>query len=162
VLDHERPQLGTVTWDEVWSRTLACAHRYARDPADVEDIAQEAMIRAWRHRDSLRQGERVGGWLATIVRNEAARDASRARPEPAQAWEHRSAEDERMTRVVVRADLEACLRRLPSEEQRLLRLRYEDDLTQAAIARYMNLPEGTVKVRLHRARRKLRRLLSES
>ena len=40
-------------------------------------------------------------------------------------------------------------------------MRYEDDLTQAAIARSLDLPEGTVKVRLHRARNKLRGLLSE-
>ena len=39
----------------------------------------------------------------------------------------------------------------------LLRLRYNEDLTQAAIARRLGIPEGTVKVRLHRVRAKLRR-----
>jgi RNA polymerase sigma-70 factor (ECF subfamily) len=36
-------------------------------------------------------------------------------------------------------------------------LRYGEDLTQSAIARRLGIPEGTVKVRLHRARDKLRR-----
>ena len=36
-------------------------------------------------------------------------------------------------------------------------MRYEEDLTQAAIAAKLGIPEGTVKVRLHRARNKLRR-----
>jgi RNA polymerase sigma-70 factor, ECF subfamily len=38
-----------------------------------------------------------------------------------------------------------------------VRLRYEEDLTQAGIARRLGIPEGTVKVRLHRVRDKLRR-----
>jgi RNA polymerase sigma-70 factor (ECF subfamily) len=36
-------------------------------------------------------------------------------------------------------------------------LRYGEDMTQAAIAQLLDIPEGTVKVRLHRARDKLRR-----
>jgi RNA polymerase sigma-70 factor (ECF subfamily) len=37
-------------------------------------------------------------------------------------------------------------------------MKYEEDLTQATIARRLGIPEGTVKVRLHRARNKLRLL----
>jgi RNA polymerase sigma-70 factor, ECF subfamily len=152
----------TVTWEELRRRAVASAGRYARHPADVEDIAQEALIRAWRYRDSLRDRERVHSWLARIVRNEAVRDASRQRPEPTLVTTDVGADDERMARIAGSADLHQCLDRLEADERQLLRLRYEDDLTQAAIARLLGMPEGTVKVRLHRARGKLRKLLSES
>jgi RNA polymerase sigma-70 factor, ECF subfamily len=54
------------------------------------------------------------------------------------------------------ADLHAALARLSEPDRKLLEMRYEEDLTQAAIARRLGIPEGTVKVRLHRARNKLR------
>ncbi len=41
-------------------------------------------------------------------------------------------------------------------------LRYGEDLTQQAIARRLGLPDGTVKVRLHRLRHKLRKAMQES
>jgi len=47
---------------------------------------------------------------------------------------------------------------LSDRDRRLLRMKYEEDLTQAAIAHRLGIPEGTVKVRLHRARNKLRLL----
>jgi RNA polymerase sigma-70 factor, ECF subfamily len=61
--------------------------------------------------------------------------------------------------TVERADLHAALNRLDERERLLLRLRYDEDLTQAAIARRLGIPEGTVKVRLHRVRAKLRRAI---
>lgn len=152
----------TVTWDQVWTGAVGCARRHAPHPDDVEDIAQEAVIRAWRRRETLRESDRFAAWLATIVRREAAREAARPRPLLGELARDVGDEDERLVRLVERADLELGLRRLEPDERLLLRLRYAEDLTQAAIAANLELPEGTVKVRLHRARRKLRRLLSEA
>ena len=59
--------------------------------------------------------------------------------------------------VATEADLHAALGCLSQRDRQLLELRYEEDLTQAAIATKLGIPEGTVKVRLHRARDKLRR-----
>ena len=47
---------------------------------------------------------------------------------------------------------------LSERDRQLLEMRYEEDLTQGMIARRLGIPEGTVKVRLHRARAKLRLL----
>jgi RNA polymerase sigma-70 factor (ECF subfamily) len=91
------------------------------------------------------------------VRNEAFRQHARARPEPVATIESEiGGEDERVLAMVERADVEAALARLDGRERQLIRLRYGEDLTQAAIARRLGIPEGTVKVRLHRARAKLR------
>jgi RNA polymerase sigma factor (sigma-70 family) len=43
----------------------------------------------------------------------------------------------------------------------MLHLRYAEDLTQGEVARRLGMPESTVKVRLHRARRRLRLLLED-
>lgn len=63
-----------------------------------------------------------------------------------------------MLATVETADLHAALGRLSERDRRLLEMKYGEDLTQATIARRLGIPEGTVKVRLHRARNKLRLL----
>lgn len=134
------------------------AYRYASNPSEAEDIAQDALLRAWRRRSTLRDSERRNQWLAAIVRNEAFRQHARARPDPTATIEFQEgAEDERVVATVELADLHAALARLSERERKLLELRYEEDLTHPAIARRLGIPEGTVKVRLHRARNKLRR-----
>lgn len=116
------------------------------------------MLRAWRRRSTLREAERRNQWLATIVRNEAFRQHARVRPDPIATIElSEGAEDEQVVATVELADLHAALGRLSDRDRRLLEMRYEEDLTQAAIASKLGIPEGTVKVRLHRARDKLRR-----
>jgi len=67
-------------------------------------------------------------------------------------------EDERVLAAVELADLHAAMDALSQRDRRLLEMRYAEDLTQAAIAQRLGIPEGTVKVRLHRARAKLRLL----
>lgn len=134
------------------------AYRYASNPCEAEDIAQDALLRAWRRRSTLREVDRRNQWLATIVRNEAFRQHSRMRPDPTAMIEtYEGVEDERVVDAVERADLHAALKLLNDRDRQLLELRYTEDLTQQAIARRLGIPEGTVKVRLHRARDKLRR-----
>jgi RNA polymerase sigma-70 factor (ECF subfamily) len=146
-------------WGEAHRVCLRLAYRYASNPSEAEDIAQDALLRAWRRRSTLREAERRNQWLATIVRNEAFRQHSRLRPDPTATIEiyEEGVEDARVVATVERADLHAALRRLSDRDRELLALRYAEDLTQAAIARKLGIPEGTVKVRLHRARDKLRR-----
>ena len=138
----------------------ACAWRTAirATRSEAEDIAQDAVLRAWRWRSNLREGKNRRQWLAAIVRNEAFRQHARVRPEPVAAIDSaEGVDDERVVTTVERADIEAALQRLSEHDRQLIRLRYEEDLTQTAIASRLALPEGTVKVRLHRLRHKLRR-----
>jgi RNA polymerase sigma-70 factor, ECF subfamily len=133
------------------------AYRYASNPSEAEDIAQDALLRAWRRRSTLRDSERRNQWLATIVRNEAFRQHARVRPDPTSTIELlEGAEDEQVLAAVELADLHAALEVLSERDRLLLEMRYEQDMTQAAIAQRLGIPEGTVKVRLHRARAKLR------
>ena len=139
------------------------AYRYARNPSEAEDIAQDALLRAWRRRSTLRDNASRNQWLATIVRNEAFRQRARVRPDPIATIEtFEGAEDERVVATVERADLHAALKHLNENDRKLLQLRYDEDLTHTAIARRLGIPEGTVKVRLHRVRKKLRRSIDHA
>jgi len=146
-------------WGEAHKVCLRLAYRYASNPSEAEDIAQDALLRAWRRRSTLRDDDRRNQWLATIVRNEAFRERARPRPDPTAEIEAlEGVEDERVLAAVELADLHAALKRLGRRERQLLAMRYQLDLTQAEIARQLGIPEGTAKVRLHRARAHLRRV----
>jgi RNA polymerase sigma-70 factor, ECF subfamily len=137
------------------------AFYFAKSRSEAEDIAQDALLRAWRNRAKLRDNGRRKEWLTSIVRREAFREHERVRPEPVERVEFHleAADDERVVDTVERADIRAAIDRLSEREQQLLRLRYDEDLTESAISRRLSIPEGTVKVRLHRARHKLRRAI---
>jgi RNA polymerase sigma-70 factor (ECF subfamily) len=139
------------------------AYHYASNPNEAEDIAQDALLRAWRRRSTLRDEARRKEWLGTIVRNEAFRHHSRVRPDPVdeiETWE--GEEDAGIVSTVERADLHAALKGLSERDRKLLELRYQEDLTQEAIARRLGIPDGTVKVRLHRVRHRLREAMSSA
>jgi RNA polymerase sigma-70 factor (ECF subfamily) len=103
--------------------------------------------------------------VAQIARNEAFRlragevkqtdMASRAAMEYAGA--SLFAEEELISKVSVQQMLSG----LTLEERRLIDLRYGEDLAQPAIAKLLGVPEGTVKVRLHRLRQRLRKVITE-
>lgn len=146
-------------WGEAHRVCLRLAYRFASNRSEAEDIAQDALLRAWRKRSTLREAKARVQWLATIVQREAFRQHARVRPEPTATIElHEGEEDERVVAAVELADLHAALDRLSERERKLLEMRYREDLTQSAIAARLGIPEGTVKVRLHRARNKLRRV----
>jgi RNA polymerase sigma-70 factor (ECF subfamily) len=147
-----------------WLRTRDCclqeALRILRNREDAEEAAQEALLRAWRHQRA-RRSEAWMAWVRTIARNEALRIAERRRlfalrevHDGAEAVDPAAAPA--LDGVVDALAVKALLRPLRQEERDLLRLRYEEDLTNPEIARRLGMPEGTVKVRLHRLRGRLK------
>lgn len=147
-------------WDEIQRLCVGFAFRYVNSRLEAEDLAQDALVRVWNKRHTLRDPDARKAWLRRIVRNEAIREYKRRRPTPMdtlEAWQGR--EDERVHATVERADLHAALKRLNKRDRQLVRLRYDEDMTQEAIAHRLGIPLGTVKVRLHRVRAKLRRAI---
>jgi RNA polymerase sigma-70 factor, ECF subfamily len=156
-------------WDWAQARDLCFreARRVTRDTALAEDAAQEALLRAWRARASCRTPEAPGPWLVAIARNVALGALTRQRRQPysvalegSRLREADPKAQDAMAQALERVVFGDLLRLLTAPERRLLRLRYEDDLTHPEIARRLGLPEGTVKVRLHRLRARLHEELS--
>jgi RNA polymerase sigma-70 factor (ECF subfamily) len=156
-------KVSTTSWD--WGELRNFCFRQAlqvvdnRDSAD--EAAQEAIVRAWRHRDNCRQPERPLGWLRQIAHNEAVRVACR-RPNEVLVDEPLSGSNGRTNEndvLEVRLLFRAILGTLSPAEKELAHLRYYEDLTCAMLAEHFGLSEATVKVRLHRLRAKLRQRL---
>lgn len=146
------------------------ARRFALPGEDVDDAVQEAMVRAWRQRDACRGEDRLP-WMRQIARNESLRLIDRRQ----RRWERELLDDQTILGALIDLDAEderdelllrlavgKVLDRLSIEDRRLLALRYEEDLSQPDVARALGIPEGTVKVRLHRIRGRLRKALDAS
>jgi RNA polymerase sigma-70 factor (ECF subfamily) len=132
---------------------------------DAEEAVQEALLRAWRSHGKQREPGAELGWVLRITRNEALRSRARRRRRPelgvdADELPERGADDA-LGALVESLDVRQAIDELAAEDALLLRLRYERDLTQPHVAELAGLPEGTVKVRLHRLRSRLRERLSE-
>jgi RNA polymerase sigma-70 factor (ECF subfamily) len=127
--------------------------------ADAEDAAQEAMVRAWRKHEACTGAPEP--WVRAIAWREALRILARRREAPLEAAPEppdRHDEDLVLERLAVRAELT----RLPEADRRLLHATYWEDLTGADLSRRVGRPEATIRVRLHRSRRKLRRSLGHA
>jgi RNA polymerase sigma-70 factor (ECF subfamily) len=138
--------------------------RVLRDPEAADDAAQEAMTRAWRQRGSCHSPSTPGPWVAQIARNEALRLWQREQRVLAHTGEVEEEADDSEPledRIIRYVSVMQALETLTDDERTLVNLRYESDLANPAIAKVLGVPEGTVKVRLHRIRNRLRILMAE-
>lgn len=119
------------------------------------------MLRAWNAWRRSGAPDHPHAWMATIARREAVRWRSGPHGRSwASATDEPPEGEDGDDDVLARVDIAGALKHLAPVDRFLIRLRYEEDLTQPDIARATGLPEGTVKIRLHRARNKLRSHLS--
>jgi RNA polymerase sigma-70 factor, ECF subfamily len=137
---------------------LRFAHWLARDRAIAEDIVQEALLRAWRSRDALKDPSAARPWLLTIVRREHARLYERKRLELV------SLDDVVETHASPGVSepggelfaLRHAIMRLPIEYREPLILQVLGGFSTEEIARELALSATAVLTRLFRARNKLR------
>lgn len=138
------------------------AWRYCRDRGRAEELAQEAFIRAWRGLGQWRREGSFSTWLfalaANVFRSELKRIPAVSLPLDAIAEPSRPAKqhDEMATQQGIETVRRAVLA-LPARYREPVILFYFHEMDVSAAARTMRLPEGTMKVRLARARALLRR-----
>lgn len=139
-------------------RVFSLAGRFFRRPEEVEEAAQETFLTAWRKLHTYRARAPFEHWLTRVCLNCCYARLRRRRP----------AEEEVPTNVAAppadpdaRLEVERLLRRLPSEDRFVLLLMHGEGWAVEEIARHLGWSKVSVKVRAHRARRKLRKVLEE-
>ena len=132
--------------------------------ADAEEAVQDAYLRAWRFRDSLSGVASIRPWLYRVVvnscysklRREVPHRERRAGEEPlAHLPAPGTGPEARAEHSEVAAAVLQALQQLPLSLRVPLVLRYYADLSERDIARAIGRRPGTVKSRLHEARRRL-------
>ena len=138
------------------------AWRYCRDRGRAEEMAQEALVRAWRGLSQWRREGAFSTWLfalaANVFRSELKRFptvdvAMEDVAEPSRpASQHKEFAQQQSSDQVRRAVLA-----LPARYREPVILFYFHEMDVSAAARTMKMPEGTLKARLARARALLRK-----
>jgi RNA polymerase sigma-70 factor, ECF subfamily len=137
-------------------------------PGEAEDVTQDAFLRAFHRLDQYRGTAAFRTWLLQIAQNAALNTLARARRRPAEpASDSPEVPDRdpvrqpvtRLERRERQQRLELKLRSLRPEYRNLLVLRDLEGLSYAEIAEVLEMPLGSVKGRLHRARDELIELL---
>lgn len=150
-------------WDALSTTCLRETRRLLRCEQDAEEAAQDALLRAWRGRAHQRQAGGEVWWVRQIARNEALRKLARTRDlyteAPVEALDGVPTGQD-VSQLAEIIDLRKAISELAPRDAALLWLRYEQDLTQPRLARLAGMPEGTVKIRLHRIRGRLRERLT--
>ena len=147
-----------------------------RNPADAEDVVQDAYLRAYRAFGGFRDGAPVKPWLLAIVRNVAYRLLQQRRLDanlvPLDTFQNlrgtmheselASAEPHSEDRLIAQANSEeicAALAALPLAYRDVVVLREMEELSYAEISEIVGVPVGTVMSRLSRGRTLLRQAL---
>jgi RNA polymerase sigma-70 factor (ECF subfamily) len=155
-------------WEELVSATADDIYRLAvsftRHRGEAEDLTQEVYLRLWQNLHRYQTGSSFRAWAMRIARNLFVDAYRRARGERKATWvdpeflDDLPGSDDPHTGAVRRQRLEmarAALARIPEDLAQLILLRDFADWSYEELAAELDLPLGTVKSRLNRARREL-------
>lgn len=143
---------------------LAYAVRRVADPSEAADVVAETYLVAWRRLDDVPAGDEARPWLFGVARRVLANHHRGERRRVALADRLRNHLVEEVVPVfelVEEAPVVRAMRGLPEDDQELLRLVAWEELARDEIAVAMGLSRATVRVRLHRARKRLEKLMDE-
>lgn len=170
----ERPALFAMLVDRYQPPFLRLAMRVVRDRGEAEDVVQEAFIKIYRYAKRFKKGQdrKFSSWAYKIVLNTAITHYHKARrrewllPDPAVSGIDPTADEahaqfketvlDRETGEVVKSVLEM----MPEELRSLLKAYYLEDQPYKVIAASHDLSMGALKMKLFRARRLFRKLIT--
>jgi RNA polymerase sigma-70 factor (ECF subfamily) len=141
---------------------FALIARTVQDRSRAEDLAQDVFLRVHRGLPYFRGEARLSTWIYRIVANACAQDGrpvgsvslddERTRVKPGAA-------DRRFGDLELRDRLEKAIARLPANYRFLIAAHYLEGVRYEDLADALQLPLGTVKTQIYRAKQQLRRLL---
>jgi RNA polymerase sigma-70 factor (ECF subfamily) len=147
------------------------AHQYADASEDAEDLAQDIFLKAYRRIETLRDPESFASWLYGLALNQCRDYAKNVRREtyPFSRTGREDADisdtgtalqDEQLIADEHGEHVWAALDELSSTYALPFLLKYRDGLTYKAMSKRLDVSVSALKVRVHRARKKLRSLLA--
>ncbi len=150
------------------------AYRLAGDEENANDLVQDTYLKAYRFFDSYEQGSNAKAWLFRILKNSFINNYRKTSKEPGKV-DYEEAETylntgkaghvdsidmrEKIFRGMVGDEITNALNRLPVDFRTVIILCDIEEFTYEEIAKIIDIPIGTVRSRLHRARKMLRDML---
>jgi RNA polymerase sigma-70 factor (ECF subfamily) len=152
---------------EYYQRLYRYTLSLLRDPAEADDAVQETLVRAYRRLESLRYWQALTTWLYRIATHvcldrmrQRARNKTIGAVDNVDEFELVEADAPSLEQIVERSDMSACVQRylegLSDSYRAVILLHDLDGLTGPQIAEILGVSLATVKIRLHRARVRLR------
>jgi RNA polymerase sigma-70 factor (ECF subfamily) len=145
------------------------AYRMLGGPEEAEDAAQETFVRVYRQLGRYDARRRFSTWVLAIATNHCIDQLRRHRLPlvPLEsivpwAWSREAGPEQGALEREARDEVQQLIRQLPEKLRAVLVLRYWHDLSCVEIAGVLEVPEGTVKTLLHRARKALGKMLAAS
>jgi len=157
--DHERELV-----DRYKNLVFGMIARTLPDRSQAEDLAQDVFLRVHRGLPYFRGEARLSTWIYRIVANVCMQD--RGRGTSSVSFDDANARvsapaaaDRHAADLELRDRLEKAIAQLPAQYRLLIAAHYLQGVQYEDLAEAMNMPLGTVKTQLHRAKRQLRMLL---
>jgi RNA polymerase sigma-70 factor (ECF subfamily) len=146
--------------DEYRDKVFRLACSILHDEASAEDATQDIFLRIWKALPGFRRESSLSTWIYAIARN-----VCLTRRRMASAHRTFTLDEARANEIPARpaasdADLRTLIGQLPTRYRDVLMLFYLEDRSYQQVALALDLPMGTVKTNLHRAKKELALLLA--
>src|SRR5260221_2012136 len=148
-------------------QAIRAAYLITRDRASAEDIVQSAFLDSYERIHQFQVGRPFGPWFLRCVINSAIKSVNRQRrqsylpdDEIAPQFLALVSEIESAESIEAKAAIWSALGALSAEQRSAIVLFYYLEMSEIEIAHELSCPPGTVKSRLHHARKRLRQLLN--
>lgn len=153
-------QLGELT-----PHLRAFAHSLCKDSVEADDLAQESLVKAWKARDSFREGSNLKAWVFQILRNHfysERRKLWRKSESGTEINENMLPMKEGQSAAMNLSDLKRALALLPDVQREALVLVGAGGFSYEEAAEICHCAVGTIKSRVNRARAALHQILDET
>lgn len=140
----------------------AFARSLCHDASQADDLAQEALAKAWKARDSFEPGTSIKAWTFMILRNQfysEKRRSWRSTPLDAEMAENTLVANDNPSAPMELLELRAALAKLPDDQREALILVGAGGMAYDEAAKVCGVAVGTIKSRVSRARKALETIL---